>query len=246
MADNDGPQLSVVVPIFNEAGNILPLAAEIRAALDGICRFEILFVDDGSSDASAAELQAAQKNDSAVRVFRHRKRAGKSAALFTAFHAARAPWIQTLDGDRQNDPADVAKVWRALPPDSIGVVCGRRKRRNDGAVKWLSSRIANAVRRTLLRDDTPDTGCGFKLLRRDVAVRLPYFDGLHRFLPALVRRSGYGVSQVMVEDRPRTVGQSKYGFFGRLAVGIFDLFGVFWLLRRSNVIQADEISESAP
>jgi dolichol-phosphate mannosyltransferase len=101
------------------------------------------------------------------------------------------------------------------------------------------------VRRTLLRDDTPDTGCGFKLLRRDVAIRLPYFDGLHRFLPALVRRCGYGVTQVMVEDRPRTVGQSKYGFFGRLAVGIFDLFGVFWLLRRSNVIQADEISGSA-
>jgi glycosyltransferase involved in cell wall biosynthesis len=240
-------QLTVLVPVYNEAGNILPLLAEVEAALTGLCAFEIVFVDDGSSDATPAELKEALKN-SRVRVLRHKRRAGKSAALVTGFWAARAPWIQTLDGDRQNDPADVARVWKMLnmpaPDPALGIVCGVRKRRNDGAIKWISSRIANSVRRSLLRDATTDTGCGFKLIRRDIALKLPFFDGMHRFLPALVRRCGYGTVEVSVEDRARVAGVSKYGFFGRLGAGIFDLFGVFWLIRRGTMAQADELSRT--
>ncbi|HUJ03713.1 MAG TPA: glycosyltransferase family 2 protein [Rhizomicrobium sp.] len=237
-------QLSVLVPVYNEAGNILPLLAEVEAALAGVCAFEIVFVDDGSSDATPAELDEALKNPK-VRVLRHKARAGKSAALVTGFWAARAPWIQTLDGDRQNDPADVARVWKMLnapaPDSALGIVCGVRKRRNDGIIKFLSSRIANFVRRNLLRDNTRDTGCGFKLIRRDIALKLPFFDGMHRFLPALVRRAGYRTMEVPIEDRARAAGVSKYGFFGRLGAGIFDLFGVFWLIRRGTRAEGREI-----
>jgi dolichol-phosphate mannosyltransferase len=242
------PVLSVVVPVFNEAGNILPLLDEVEAALTGVASFEIIFVDDGSSDATPAELKQAQAKSQRVRVFKHRKRAGKSAGLVTGFWAARAPWIQTLDGDRQNDPADIARIWKLIhspePSPTLGLVSGQRKRRNDGAIKWLSSRIANFVRRSLLRDNTADTGCGFKLIRRDIAVKLPFFDGMHRFLPALVRRSGYDIMQIRIEDRPRAAGVSKYGFFGRLGAGVFDLMGVFWLLRRGTLGVGDEIPRS--
>ncbi len=238
------PELSVVVPVFNEAGNILPLAEEVRAALNGVCRYELIFIDDGSSDSSAAELKQAQAADPNVRLLKHLKRSGKSAALITGFFAARAPWVQTLDGDRQNDPADVARAWKMIhapmPDPLLGIVAGVRKKRNDGAIKWLSSRIANFVRRNLLRDDTKDTGCGFKLLRVEVAQRMPFFDGMHRFLPALTRRQGYTIMQIPIEDRPRTAGVSKYGFFGRLGAGIFDLFGVFWLMRRGTSSRAEE------
>jgi dolichol-phosphate mannosyltransferase len=239
------PELTVLVPVFNEAGNILPLLDEMQAALAGVCSFEIVFVDDGSSDATPAELKQALAASPLVRVLRHRKRSGKSAALITGFWAARAPWIQTLDGDRQNDPADVARAWKMihapLPSPRLGIVAGVRKRRNDGVVKWVSSRIANFVRRNLLRDNTADTGCGFKLIRREVAVQLPFFDGMHRFLPALTRRCGYDIVQMPVEDRARVAGVSKYGFFGRLGAGIFDLFGVFWLMRRGTLAQSDEL-----
>jgi dolichol-phosphate mannosyltransferase len=243
-ADCGAPDLSVVVPVYNEAGNILPLLDEVAAALSGVVRYEIVFVDDGSSDATAAELAQAQARNPAVRVLRHRKRAGKSMALVTGFWAARAPWIQTLDGDRQNDPKDVARIWAKIQPipARLGIVAGVRNRRNDGAVKWASSRIANFVRRNLLRDDTADTGCGFKLIRRDVAQRIPFFDGMHRFLPALVRRQGYDIAQEKIEDRARVAGLSKYGFFGRLGAGIFDLSGVFWLMRRGTRSEADEIA----
>jgi len=241
--------LSVLVPIYNEAGNILPLRDEVAAALDGVVAYELLFVDDGSSDAGAAELEQALAADRRVRVIRHARRSGKSAALVTGFRAARAPWIQTLDGDRQNDPKDVVALWRALhvpePPASLGLVAGQRKRRNDGAIKWLSSRIANAIRRFALGDGTPDTGCGFKLIRRDVAVGFPFFDGMHRFLPALTRRAGYEIMQYPVEDRPRAAGVSKYGFFGRLGAGTVDLLGVVWLMRRATPASAREISRES-
>lgn len=239
------PELTVLIPVFNEEGNILPLLEEIASALDGVAAYEVLFVDDGSSDGSARELAEAQAASPRVRVIRHRKRSGKSAALFTGFHAARGVWIQTLDGDRQNDPKDVARIWKMihapLPPERLGIVAGRRKRRNDGIVKFFSSRIANFVRSALLRDHTADTGCGFKLLRTSVAVKLPFFDGMHRFLPALVRRTGYDTMQDYIEDRPRIAGVSKYGFFGRLGAGIFDLFGVFWLIQRGTPGEDDEI-----
>ncbi|HTQ12599.1 MAG TPA: glycosyltransferase family 2 protein [Rhizomicrobium sp.] len=239
----ESPELSVVVPVFNEAGNILPLLDEVERALDGVCAYEIVFIDDGSTDGSAAELAQAQAKSPRVRVLKHRKRAGKSAGLVTGFWAARAPWIQMLDGDRQNDPADVARIWKAIQPipERLGIVAGVRNRRNDGAIKWASSRTANLIRRTLLRDDTHDTGCGFKLIRREVALRLPFFDGMHRFLPALTRRQGYDIREERIEDRARTAGTSKYGFFDRLAAGIFDLSGVFWLMRRGTRAEADEL-----
>jgi glycosyltransferase involved in cell wall biosynthesis len=245
VAEVNAPELSVVVPVFNEAGNIAALAEEVRSALAGVCSYELIFIDDGSSDASMVEMKQALAADPHVRLLKHLKRAGKSAALVTGFFAARAPWIQTLDGDRQNDPADVARAWKMIhapvPDAHLGIVAGVRKKRNDGAIKWASSRIANFVRRNLLRDDTKDTGCGFKLIRREVAQRIPFFDGMHRFLPALTRRQGYSILQMPVEDRPRVMGVSKYGFFGRLAVGIFDLFGVFWLMRRGTPSRAEEL-----
>lgn len=249
MSATGQPLLSVLIPLYNEAGNILPLLAEIETALSGVVDYEILFVDDGSRDGSAAELEQAMAQSSHVRVLRHKKRSGKSAGLITGFFAARGGWIQTLDGDGQNDPADVARIWTMLhapaPPERLGIVAGQRKRRNDGTVKWVSSRIANLVRRTLLRDDTADTGCGFKLIRREAAIRLPFFDGMHRFLPALVRRAGYDIMQIAVEDRPRGAGLSKYGFFGRLGAGIFDLAGVYWLIRRGTSPDADEITRKS-
>jgi dolichol-phosphate mannosyltransferase len=245
MADSNVPALTVLIPVFNEAGNIEPLADEVTAALGPLCRFEIVFVDDGSRDATAHELAGVQARLANVRVIRHKKRAGKSAALATGFRAARGDWIQTLDGDRQNDPNDASELWRRLhapePPHKLGIVAGVRTSRNDGAIKLLSSRIANAVRRAMLNDATPDTGCGFKLIRREAAVQLPFFDGMHRFLPALVKRAGYDVMQTPVTDRPRTTGRSKYGFFGRLGVGIVDLGGVFWLLRRGTRAEPEEI-----
>jgi dolichol-phosphate mannosyltransferase len=248
MADLRAPELTVLVPVFNEAGNIAPLFDEVAAALSPVAGFEIVFVDDGSDDSSREELAALKARDPRVRVIRHKSRAGKSAALVTGFRAARAPWIQTLDGDRQNDPADAADLWRRLhasapgsgPPARLGLVAGIRKRRNDGIVKFVSSRIANFVRRSMLRDATPDTGCGFKLVRTSVALTLPFFDGMHRFLPALVRRAGYDVMQTPVNDRPRIAGRSKYGFFGRLGAGIVDLLGVFWLLRRGTRTETEE------
>lgn len=233
------PVLTVLVPIYNEAGNIVPLVEEIDAALRDVVAFEILFVDDGSTDGSRAELDAAAGRFPHVRVLHHRARAGKSAALVTGRARARGAWIQMLDGDRQNDPADVRKLWlehfTPAPPARLGIVAGQRTRRNDGLIKMLSSRIANAVRRAALQDGTPDTGCGFKLIRKAAFDEVPFFDGMHRFLPALVRRAGYDVLQYRVNDRARIVGRSKYGFFGRLGAGIVDLLGVVWLIRRGTL-----------
>lgn len=232
------PDLTVLVPVYNEAGNLTPLAAEIRAALAPMQSYEILFVDDGSDDATAEELQTLQAGDSGIRVITHTHRAGKSAALWTGSKAARGVWIQTLDGDGQNDPADIAKLWTHLQrqgmPGRLGIVAGQRTSRNDGGFKWLQSRIANAIRKTLLNDGTRDTGCGFKLIRAQAFADVPFFDGMHRFLPALVRRAGWDVMVFPVADRPRAEGKSKYGFLGRLGAGIVDLMGVIWLMRRGT------------
>lgn len=232
------PDLTVLVPVYNEAGNLAPLTAEIRAALDPMQAYEILFVDDGSDDGSAEELRALKDQDQSIRVIRHGRRAGKSAALWTGCKAARGAWIQTLDGDGQNDPADMAKLWSQLlrqgVPGRLGIVAGQRTSRNDGRFKWLQSRIANGVRKTLLNDGTRDTGCGFKLIRAQAFADVPFFDGMHRFLPALVRRAGWEVTTFPVADRPRTEGQSKYGFLGRLGAGVVDLMGVIWLMRRGT------------
>jgi dolichol-phosphate mannosyltransferase len=230
-------ELSVVIPVRNEAPNIAPLVAEIRAALDGACDYEIVYVDDGSSDDTAAVVRGLARDFSRLRLVRHRHSAGQSAAIRSGVVAARADWIATLDGDGQNDPADIARLWataKAAAPAPPLLVAGYRRKRRDSAMKRLSSRIANGVRATLLGDDTPDTGCGLKLFRRALFLDLPFFDHCHRFLPALVKRQGGSTVSVVVNHRARARGTSNYGTLDRLFVGIADLIGVMWLMRRAK------------
>ena len=230
-------ELSVVIPVKNEAGNIAPLVAEIAAALDGRIDYEIVYVDDGSSDATAAEIRDLQRRMTRLRLIRHAQSRGQSAAIRSGVRTARGIWIATLDGDGQNDPADIPALWRIVrdsPPDPPVLIAGQRVRRQDSWSKRRASRVANAVRGRLLRDDTPDSGCGLKLFRRDLFLDLPYFDHMHRFLPALVLREGGVVRSVPVNHRARERGVSKYGVLDRLAVGITDLIGVMWLRRRAS------------
>lgn len=229
-------QVSVVVPVKNEADNILPLIEEIHAALEGRADFEVIYVDDGSTDATPQRLTQARARFPRLRVIRHRESCGQSTAVATAVRAARHPWIATLDGDAQNDPADIPALLEAVSPGrrapGLELVAGWRSKRNDSGLRKLSSRIANGVRGGLLGDRTPDTGCGLKVFSREVFLRLPFFDHLHRFLPALYLREGAQVVSVPVNHRPRVQGRSKYGVHNRLWVGIVDLFGVMWLQRR--------------
>ncbi len=230
-------ELSVVIPVRNEAPNIAPLVAEIRAALDGVAEYEIVYVDDGSSDATAATIGELQRDFPRLRLVRHRASAGQSAAIRSGVKAARASWIATLDGDGQNDPADIPRLLamaRAAPAEPPLLIAGWRQKRRDSAVKRLSSRIANRVRGALLGDGTPDTGCGLKLFGRALFLDLPFFDHCHRFLPALVKRQGGRVVSVPVNHRPRQRGASNYGTLDRLFVGIADLLGVMWLMRRAG------------
>jgi len=227
--------LSVVVPVRNEAENIAPLVAEISGALGGLAHYEIIYVDDGSSDATAVEILRQAAKLPCLRLLRHRRSCGQSAALATGIKAARGAWIATLDGDGQNDPADVPRLWRiacAAPAAPPLLLAGYREKRHDIWSRRIASRIANGVRARLLGDATPDTGCGLKLFPRALFLDLPAFDHMHRFLPALVLRAGGAVRSVPVNHRPRHSGTSKYGVFDRLGVGIVDLFGVWWLLRR--------------
>ncbi len=240
------PAVSVVVPVRNEAGNIAPLVAEIAKALAEQWRFEVLYVNDGSSDGTDAELKRLMTQHAWLRCVRHKQSCGQSAAVRTGVAAARAPVVVTLDGDGQNDPAFIPALIRTLDAGDakgprIGLVAGQRVGRKASGFKKLQSRIANAVRGAVLRDGTRDTGCGLKAFRRDLFLSLPYFDGLHRFLPALVRREGYGIAYVDVVDRPRAHGASNYGMWDRLWIGILDLAGVWWLIRRKKRIP--EISE---
>jgi dolichol-phosphate mannosyltransferase len=228
--------LSVVIPVRNEAENIAQLAAEIRAVLDGVLRYEVLVVDDGSDDGTAAEILRLAREMPQLRLLRHAKNSGQSAAIRTGVRAARASWIATLDGDGQNDPADIPRLWRVAQEPAFGtglLVNGYRQRRQDSWSKRRASRIANAVRQRLLHDDTPDTGCGLKLFPRALFLDLPEFDHMHRFLPALVLRTGGTIRSVPVNHRPRRGGVSKYGVLDRLGVGIVDLLGVMWLQRRA-------------
>lgn len=238
-------QLSIVVPVRNEADNILPLLAEIHAALESGGEFEVVYVDDGSSDATPQRLAEAMQRYPRLRVLAHRLSCGQSAALMTGMRAARAEWVATLDGDGQNDPADIPKLLSARDaagqPTNLQLVAGYRKTRRDTWLKRLSSRVANAVRSRLLGDATPDTGCGLKLMARAVYLELPFFDHMHRFLPALVQRNGGATLSVEVNHRPRTRGQSNYGVFDRLWVGIVDLAGVMWLKRRARQPEATEV-----
>jgi dolichol-phosphate mannosyltransferase len=228
------PAVSVVVPVRNEAGSIAPLVAEIASRFDKGTGFEVIYVNDGSTDRTESELTLLMASRPWLRQIKHQSSCGQSAALRTGVRHARAPVIVTLDGDGQNDPAFIPALLKALAQGGprIGLIAGQRVERRASLFKKLQSRIANAVRSVILRDGTRDTGCGLKAFRRELFLGLPYFDGLHRFLPALVRREGYEIGYVDVTDRPRHAGQSNYGLWDRLWVGILDLMGVWWLIRR--------------
>ncbi len=240
-----GIEISILVPVMNESGNIAPLVDEICAALAGRS-FEIIYVDDASNDDSPAELAATAARVPQLRVLRHEARAGQSAAIRSALLASRGRLIGVLDGDGQNPPSEIPKLAAPLLEDAtgrIGLVAGQRVDRQDTASKKLASRFANALRRTLLHDDTRDTGCGLKAFPRELFLQLPFFDHIHRYLPALVKREGREVALVDVSHRARDAGASNYTNIGRAMVGALDLVGVWWLIRRRKV--AVVVSEDA-
>jgi dolichol-phosphate mannosyltransferase len=231
------PALSIIVPMHNEAGHVAGLMAEIHAALTSFGPLEIIAVDDGSRDRTHEELTAAQKMLPALRVVQHHKNCGQSQATISGVLAARAEWIITLDGDGQNDPADAAKLIAARDARSNAgdtLFIGHRIVRDNGPAKARASRIANSIRAFVLGDATPDSGCGLKLLRREVFLALPRFDALHRFMPALVLRAGGAVVSVPVTQRRRAYGRSHYGILVRGLIGAVDLLGVWWLMRRNT------------
>jgi dolichol-phosphate mannosyltransferase len=230
-------EFSVVVPVCNEAGNAANLAREIAMALDGRS-YEMIFVDDSSRDDTRAELAALKGELPALRLIGHRTNAGQSRAVRTGVLAARAPIVGTLDGDGQNDPADLpallARLTRHDAPSKLGMVGGRRAKRQDNWGKRVSSRLANTVRKSILRDGADDSGSGVKVFKREAFLRLPYFDHMHRYMPALMLREGYAVEFLDVNHRPRGAGRSNYTNLGRLAANMTDLFGVMWLRSRAR------------
>jgi dolichol-phosphate mannosyltransferase len=235
-SDAAAVEVSVVVPVRNEAGNVAPLIAEIAAALDGRWPYEIIYVNDGSTDATPERLAEIMKQRANLRRIDHAISSGQSAAVRTGVRVARGAIVATLDGDGQNNPVFLPDLIAAIQNGGgrIGLAAGQRVGRKATGFKKLQSRIANGVRNAILHDGTRDTGCGLKAFRRDLFLVMPYFDGLHRFLPALVRREGYDITYVDVIDRPRHSGVSNYGFFDRLWIGIMDLVGVWWLIRRKK------------
>ncbi len=231
------PHLAVVLPAYNESGNLGPLVTEIDAALKGVPH-EIVVTDDGSTDDTKARLVALKETFPQLRVLAHNQNAGQSRALRTAIMAARAPIIATLDSDGQNVPADIPALYGQLTrdgaPATLAMVGGRRAKRRDTAAKRIGSRIGNGVRKRLLHDEADDTGCGLKVFRRSAFLELPYFDHVHRYLPALMLREGYACEYRDVDHRERGAGESKYTNFGRLRVSLADLRGVRWLNSRAR------------
>ncbi|MGX5729682.1 glycosyltransferase family 2 protein [Pseudoxanthomonas beigongshangi] len=230
------PALSVVVPVFNERDNVTPLIDEITAALRGRIDFEIVYVDDHSRDDTLAVLQGLKARVPELRVLQHVRQSGQSTAIRTGVKAARGAWIATLDGDGQNDPADIPKLIAARDGGEAQtkLYAGWRVNRQDSGSKRWASKWANAIRSRMLRDETPDTGCGIKLFEREAFLDLPYFDHMHRYLPALMQRAGWKTISVPVNHRHRTAGVSKYNNLNRALVGISDLSGVAWLIKRGK------------
>ena len=235
--------LSVVVPVFNERNNLAPLIREVVSALRGRMAFEIIYVDDHSSDDSVQVLTALCGEVPELRVLRHSRQSGQSTAIRTGVKAARGPWVATLDGDGQNDPADINQLLLARDVATVQVklFAGWRVHRQDSASKRWASRWANAIRSRMLRDDTPDTGCGIKLFEREAFLDLPYFDHMHRYLPALMQRAGWNTVSIPVNHRSRSTGVSKYNNLQRGWVGLRDLRGMAWLITRSKLTQAEEL-----
>jgi dolichol-phosphate mannosyltransferase len=238
-------KISIVVPVHNEAENIFSLIEEIVDAMSQAEDYEIIYVDDGSNDNTASVLKQIQQQVKALRVILHRQSCGQSAAVHTGVKASIYPYIATLDGDGQNDPADIPRLYQVLVQQresitNLSMVAGWRNKRHDSAWRLFSSKVANAVRSSLLGDNTPDTGCGLKVFLKDEFLRLPYFDHMHRFLPALILRAGGQVISEPVSHRVRTHGYSKYGTLDRLAVGIVDILGVIWLQKRAKLPEVNE------
>lgn len=231
-------RIAVVVPVKNERDNLAPLISEIEAALKDYQPYEIIYVDDGSTDGTSEKLIELSRTKPHLRVFRHRHSCGQSCAVRTGVREARAPMVATLDGDGQNNPAYIPVLVKALElaGPQCGLAAGQRIGRKDTPFKRFQSRLANKVRGSILKDNTRDSGCGLKVFRRDAYLALPYFDALHRFMPALMLREGLRVTHAEVVDRPRLTGVSNYGFFDRLWVGLLDLYGVWWLRRRRRTI----------
>lgn len=238
------PRVTIIIPVRNEAGNVAPLIGEIEQALAGQGSFEIIYVNDGSTDATPDELKKLMASRPHLRMVTHTQSCGQSAAVRTGVRAARAEIVITMDGDGQNDPAFIPAFLRALEAagEACGLVQGQRIGRKDTGFKKFQSRVANGVRSRVLQDGTRDTGCGYKCFRKEAWLALPYFDALHRFTPALMRREGHGIAYVDVIDRPRLTGVSNYGFFDRLWVGIVDLMGVRWLIKRRK--RAPQVHEA--
>jgi glycosyltransferase involved in cell wall biosynthesis len=245
MSPNPAPAISIVAPLYDEEGAVLALAQEIAAAFAG-WDIEIVMVDDASRDRTADQLAVAAAQIPALRVVRHARNAGQSRAIRTGVTAARAPVVVMMDGDGQNDPADAPRLAQALiaGPPRLAMVAGERRVRRDSAAKRWASRWANGVRRRLLADDATDTGCGLKAFRRQAFLDLPYFDHMHRYLPALMLREGFEVAFEPVGHRPRASGRSKYTNLGRLGVALFDLAGVMWLNARAR--DPGPITEATP
>jgi len=232
------PDISLIIPLYNEAESVAPLLDEIVRTLSGKIEYEIITVDDGSKDDTVGVLERMLHEENyPLRVIRHAVNYGQSTAIHTGIQYARASWVVTLDGDGQNNPEDIFKLIEARNTSSmpeLKLINGHRKKRQDNIIKIISSRVANFVRGSLLRDMTPDTGCGLKLIHRETFLTLPFFDHMHRFIPALIRRAGGNVLTVEVSHRPRQAGKSKYTMHNRLWVGIVDLLGVLWLIRRAR------------
>jgi dolichol-phosphate mannosyltransferase len=230
------PEISVVVPVFDEEGNVATLAREIAAAFDGRA-FEMIFVDDASRDGTRLALERLKAEMPQLRVLAHGKNAGQSRAVWTGARAARGAIVVTLDGDGQNDPADAPRLAERLAaaPADVALVGGVRRNRRDTWSKRIGSKVGNGVRRRLLGDDASDTGCGLKAIRREVLLRFPYFDHMHRYLPALTHREGFRAEYMDVSHRPRGAGVSKYSNLRRLWVSLGDLIGVMWLIRRGRL-----------